>query len=169
MKKAFKIIYYVCLGFLGVIAIILIASVLPITGNFKVNIVLSGSMEPVINKGGIVVVKPENSYRAGDIITFQEGKGESVTHRIVEVKNESGLIKYSTKGDANNAPDRRDISAKYVIGKVIFDIPYLGYVISFVQKPLGFMLLIIIPALAIIGDEIKKIYVEIKKRKTMPS
>lgn len=118
----------------------------------------------MINKGGIVVIKPEQSYKIGEIVNFQDGN-ESVTHRISEIRIVGGEAKYITKGDANNAPDRREISGKDILGKVLFDIPYLGYIVSFVQKPVGFILLLVVPAAVIIGDEARKIYGEIKKKK----
>ena len=73
---------------------------------------------------------------------------------------------YITKGDANNAPDTREVFQKDIIGKVLFDIPYVGYAVDFAKKPIGFSLIIIVPAAVIIADEIKKIFYEIKKKKT---
>ncbi len=164
--KIFKIIYYVFLGFIAIIAVLLIISVLPITGNIKFMTVQSGSMTPEIKMGSIVIVRPIDDYKIGDIITFQTtGSKESVTHRIYDIKVVGGQPKYITKGDANNAPDQREVSKREIIGKVLIDIPYLGYVVSFAQKPLGFALIIIIPACLIIFDEARKIYGEIKKRK----
>jgi len=170
--KIFKIFYYIALGFIGLIAVLLIVSVFPITGNFKVMVVQSGSMQPEIKMGSIVAVKPHSTssgqadYKIGDVITFQVAKNkEPVTHRIHDIKVVGGEPRYITKGDANNAPDQREISQREIIGKVLFNIPYLGYVVDFAQKPIGFSLIIIIPALVIIFDEAKKIYNEIKKRK----
>ena len=68
--KFFKTIYYIFIAFIATIALLLIISVLPITGNYKVMTVLSGSMEPTIKMGSIVVVKPQENYKIGDIITF---------------------------------------------------------------------------------------------------
>ena len=73
--------------------------------------------------------------------------------------------RYITKGDANNAPDQEEITKREIIGKVLFSVPYLGYAVDFAKKPLGFSLIIIIPASIIIFDEIKKIFGEIKKKK----
>ena len=129
-------------------------------------IVQSGSMQPEIKMGSIVAVRPADDYKIGDVITFQVAKNkEPITHRIYDIKVVGGEPKYITKGDANNAPDQREISQREIIGKVLFDIPYLGYVIDFAQKPIGFSLIIIVPALVIIFDEAKKIYEEIKKKK----
>jgi len=163
--KIFKIVYYIFLGFIAIIAVLLIVSVLPITGNFKVKIVQSGSMSPEIKMGSIVIVKPADDYKIGDIVTFQTtGSKESVTHRIYDIKVVGGEPRYITKGDANNAPDQREVSKREIIGKVLIDIPYLGYVVSFAQKPVGFALIIIVPAGLIIFDEARKIYAEVKKK-----
>jgi signal peptidase len=171
--KILKILYYVVLGFIGVIAVLLIISVLPITGNIKFMTVLSGSMEPAIKTGSVVMTRPHStssgqaSYNVGDIITFgpYSKTKPPTTHRIVEVKKANELISYLTKGDANNAPDAREVSQKDVIGKVMFDVPYFGYVVAFARKPIGFLLILIVPALAIVFDEIKKIFGEVKRLK----
>jgi len=164
--KIFKIIYYIVIAFIALVAVLLVVSIFPITGNFKIMIVQSGSMQPVIKMGSIVAIRPVDDYKIGDVITFQIAKNkEPVTHRIYDIKVVGGEPKYITKGDANNAPDQREVSQREVIGKVLFDIPYLGYVVNFAQKPIGFSLIIIIPALVIIFDEARKIYNEIKKKK----
>jgi len=170
--KIFKVFYYIVIGFLALIAVLLVVSVFPITGNFKIMIVQSGSMQPEIKMGSIVAVKPHSTssgqadYKIGDVITFQIAKNkEPITHRIYDIKVVGGEPRYITKGDANNAPDQREVSQREIIGKVLFNIPYLGYVVDFAQKPIGFSLIIIIPALIIIFDEARKIYEEVKKRK----
>ena len=170
MAKIFKIGYYILIGVIVAVALLLIVSVLPITGNYKVMTVISGSMEPKIKMGSVVVVKPAADYKIGDIITFGPySKTKSpTTHRIYDIKVEGGQPVYITKGDANNAPDTREVSQKDVIGKVLFDVPYLGYAVDFAKKPIGFSLIIIVPAAVVIYDEIRKIYKEAKrlKRKT---
>ena len=169
MIKIFKIIYYVLLGFVVVIALFLLVSALPITGNFKLFVVQSGSMEPSINTGGLIMVKPVDEYAIGDVVSF--GKvtktKDPTTHRIHDIRVVSGEVFYITKGDANNAPDQKEIREIDIVGKVLFDIPYLGYAIDFAKKPIGFALIIIIPAVAIIIDEIKKIFKEVKKKKVI--
>jgi len=150
--EIFKIIYYIFIGFLIIIAGLLIVSVFPITGNIKFLTVQSGSMEPAIKMGGVVLVKPMNDYKIGDVITF--GKitrtKSPTTHRIYDIKVVEGDIRYITKGDANEDPDHREVFKKEILGKVLLSIPYI----------------IGIPAIVIIADEIKKIYGEIKKKKT---
>ena len=165
--KPFKIIYYIFIAFIAAIVLLLLVSVFPITGNYKLFIVQSGSMEPAIKMGGIVMIKPADDYKIGDVISFGEVTKTKAptTHRIYDIKVIEGEPYYITKGDANNAPDQKEISEREVIGKVLFSISYLGYAVDFAKKPLGFALIIIIPAAVIIFDEVKKIYAEIKKKK----
>jgi len=166
--KIWQTIYYVFLGVIGAIALLLIVSVFPITGNFKVLTVQSGSMMPAIKTGSIVLVKPTNNYKIGGIITFgQISKTKTpTTHRIAEIEVANGQPIYTTKGDANNAPDQKQVSAKEVIGRVLLDVPFLGYAVAAAKKPWGFMLLIAVPALLVIYEEAHKIWQEIKKSKT---
>lgn len=166
ITKPFKILYYIFLLFIVLIAVLLIVSVFPITGNYKLMIVQSRSMAPAIKMGSIVVVKPVDDYKIGDAITFgpYTRTKAPTTHRIYDIKVSGGVPSYITKGDANNAPDTREITKRDVLGKVLFSVPYLGFAVDFAKKPLGFALIIIVPAAIIIFDEIKKIYGEIRKK-----
>ena len=167
INKFFKIIYYALMAGIIAIAVLLIVSIFPITGNIETKIVLSGSMEPAIKTGSIVVIKPEDNYKIGDIITFGKDTKKDIptTHRIIKMRASSGEILYRTKGDANGGPDGNETNKKSVIGKVLFSIPYLGYILDFAKKPLGFILLVGIPAGIIIIDELKKIWMEVRKIK----
>ena len=161
-----KIFYYAGFAFIVLIALLLVFSLVPIPGNFQTMIVLSGSMEPAIKTGSIVVVKPAEDYKIGDVITFQRRiERNPTTHRIVDMRVVGGQPAYTTQGDANNAPDINEVRENEVKGKVLFTIPYLGYAVDFAQKPIGFALIIIVPAVIIVGDEIKKIIGEIRKKK----
>jgi len=165
--KIFKVIYYIVIAFIVLIALLLIVSVLPITGNYKIMTVISGSMAPEIKMGSVVIVKPVDEYKIGDVITFgpYSRTKAPTSHRIYDIKVEGGEAVYITKGDANNAPDAREISKRDVLGKVLFSVPYVGFAVDFAKKPMGFALIIIVPAAIIIIDEIKKIYGEIRKKK----
>jgi len=161
-----KVFYYIIIGFIVLVAVLLIISAFPITGNFKVMIVQSGSMAPAIKMGSVVAVKPADDYKIGKIITFgpYSRTKSPTTHRIYDIKVVNGQPRYITKGDANNAPDQREIQKRDILGKVLFSVPYLGFAVDFAKKPIGFGLIIIVPAALIIVDEIKKIIGEIKKK-----
>lgn len=113
------------------------------------------------------MVKSVSEYKVGDIITFgpYSKTKPPTTHRIYEIQEQSGQKIYITKGDANDSPDSRQISQRDIVGKVLFDVPYLGFVIDFTKRPMGFMLILVVPAIAIIFDEVKKIIGEVKKIK----
>ena len=164
--KISKIISNTFFALIAVLAVLLIVSSFPISGNFKVLVVKSGSMRPKIKTGSVVVVKPSADYSVGDVITFNEKSiGGSVTHRIVKISGPPAHRLYTTKGDANNAPDDNLIGRDRIIGKVLFSVPYLGYALDTVKRPWGFILVVVIPALLLISEEIKKIWQEIKKIK----
>lgn len=152
-----------------VIATLLIISIFPISGNFQVKTVLSGSMEPAIKTGSIIVIKPVKEYKIGDVICFGliSKTKTPITHRILDIEIAQGIPSYVTKGDANNIEDTRAVKEADIIGKVLFSVPYVGYLINTAQKPFGFLLLIIIPAVVVIVDEIRKIFQEVKKNKNL--
>ncbi|HPN96834.1 MAG TPA: signal peptidase I [Candidatus Moranbacteria bacterium] len=165
IKKIFKTIYYLILAVIAVIVLILVLSVFSV-GGMKTLIVLSGSMEPEIKTGSVVLVKPAAEYKVGDIITFKgnEKTKTPTTHRINEIKDVGGQKAYETKGDANNAPDQKTISEKEIIGKLVFGVPLVGYAVAAAQKPVGFLVIVIIPVVIIIYDEAQNIKKEIMKK-----
>jgi len=115
--------------------------------------VLSGSMEPALEVGGIIVTKPEKleNIQKGDIITFQT-EGPKVTHRIVDIKEIEGERWFQTKGDANKEPDRDLVSSQGdVMRKVFLYLPYLGFAAQFMQSKWAFIVLVGIPSVILIG------------------
>ncbi|HAT74762.1 MAG TPA: signal peptidase I [Candidatus Moranbacteria bacterium] len=166
MKKIFKIIYYLVLAAIAVTALFLILSVVPIKGGYKTLVVLSGSMEPKIHTGSVVAIKAEKEYKIGDVITFGENTKTKTptTHRIFEIKETDGMKSYITKGDANNAPDQKPVSEKEILGKVLFSVSYVGYAVAAAQKPIGFLLIVVVPAVIIIYEEAQNIKKEIIKK-----
>ncbi len=163
--KLFKIIYNLFFIGIGIITVLLIVSVFPITGNYKIYVVKSGSMSPAIKTGSVVVAKPAESYKVGDIITFSGAGGNKtpISHRVFAVNDDNGSLTYVTKGDANNTPDSQAVRPSEIIGKIYLSVPYIGYGVATAKTPWGFAFIIGLPALIIILDEIKKIYLEIRK------
>ncbi|MFH1457072.1 MAG: signal peptidase I [Patescibacteria group bacterium] len=153
-----KIVYISLIIIFSLIVIFLV-----LFWDFKFLAVQSGSMRPEIKTGSVVVIRPLLDYRIGDVITFNGSEG-SVTHRIYNIEEIDNNIFYTTKGDDNNRADRNKIRKDEVIGKVVFNIPYFGYVINFVKTALGFFLIVLLPAMLIIFGEIKKIQLAKKKK-----
>jgi signal peptidase I len=163
MKTIGKVIYFLIVLTLISIAGVIAFSAFDIPGGIKMYTVMSGSMTPSIPVGGLVVVKESNKYNLKDIITFTdiEDPKFSVTHRIIEIKDEDSNPKYYTKGDANNARDADEVTKDRISGKVILTIPYLGYPVSFAKTQNGFIALIVIPATLLIYGEILNIKKEL--------
>ncbi|HVS79683.1 MAG TPA: signal peptidase I [Candidatus Paceibacterota bacterium] len=159
-----KFIYNIVFGIIIVIALFMLSTILPLPGHYEIKIVKSGSMEPAIHTGSIVVIKPAANYAVGDVITFGKDTKNDVptTHRIVAERAEEGQMIYQTKGDANDTPDG-ETPQTAVIGKVEFSVPFAGYIIAAARQPVGFFFLIIVPAAIVAIEEIGSIWREIKK------
>jgi signal peptidase len=167
MKMFFKIIANILSAIFVIVVLLLLIS------SFRIPIfpldtraVLSGSMEPAITTGSVVFIYPRESYDEGDVITFRRKDSSlelPITHRIVGKEIVDGVVTYQTQGDANEYVDGGVVLPDEIYGKVIFHIPFLGRLLDFVKTPIGFSLLIIIPALLVIFDEIKKIRQEFVK------
>lgn len=164
MNTLFSIAYYTFLAAVTLLGLLLVATLIPIPGNISVKIVQSGSMEPAIQTGSIVVIMPKETYAVGDVITFGEESETSIptTHRIVADIISGGQIRFETKGDANEEKDSGSVAVSEVIGKVLFSIPYIGYLLDIAKKPWGFVFLIGIPAGIVVIDEIATIVKETK-------
>lgn len=104
--------------------------------------VLSGSMEPVYHVGSLIYVKETDpmTLQPGDVITFMLDEDTVATHRIVDVipdEEDPSVIRFQTKGDANDAVDGSLVHYKNVLGTPVFTIPKLGYLASYIQNPPG--------------------------------
>ena len=104
--------------------------------------VLSGSMEPVYSAGDLIYVKEVDPFELeeGTIITFMLSEDTIATHRIVEVvpdAEDDTVVRFKTKGDANESEDGGLVHYKNVIGAPIFSVPTLGYVANFIKEPPG--------------------------------
>ncbi len=167
--KIKKTAYIVFISFLALIGLLVIVSAFPISGNYQIKVVQSGSMEPAMKVGSIVIIKPADSYEVGDIVTFHgrfrlpNGEELAVTHRVVEKTVSGSTTVYKTKGDANDDPDTELLRENKIIGKVLFDVPYIGYVVETARKPYGFLAILIIPASIIIYDQAIVVWKEVKK------
>lgn len=163
MKLVVKTLYYLFIVALVGVGGLLLLTHAPLSHKLQMKIVQSGSMMPAIKVGSVVVITPRAPYEVGDIITFtSERMDMPVTHRVFAKTKDAGRTIYITKGDANEEPDVSQIPEKNVIGKVVLTIPYLGYIIDFARKPIGFFFLIGLPATLVILDELLVIAGEVR-------
>ena len=117
-------------GILMVVSLILLIPLFLTNMGINSYIILSGSMEPVIRTGSMVLVDNQTEdIQMGDIIMYRLQK-ENVVHRVVEIQEDGKII---TKGDNNENADFAPVTQAQVCGKVIkmpwgLCIPYAGYV-----------------------------------------
>ncbi len=140
---------------LAVALLVLLAAFLMVAPRFGLELhpVLSGSMEPTLKVGGLVFCRsvPVADVREGDIIGFNSPQGDKVTHRVISVKEENGRLWFQTKGDANEDPDPDLVSINGEwVDRVVYHLPYLGYLSSFMRTRLAFLLLICGPAAVLV-------------------
>lgn len=166
-KKLLSLLSNTILAIFIVIGLLLIVSILPNKNILKLLAVQTGSMEPTLKTGSLILVRPVSDYKIGDIISFKpdvhKTNLDNVTHRIVNIENINGKTLYSTKGDANNVQDGDKIEKSQIFGKVFIKAPYLGYIIGYLRTLPGLIILIIIPSLIIIFEEINNIKNETKR------
>ena len=148
---------------LAVVILLMTAAVLTFLAphfGWRVDTVFSGSMEPQLKVGGVVVTRPVEAedIKVGDTITFHSPLSEkAISHRVIAVEDGSSLH-FRTKGDVNEDADLFVVPAQNVVGKVCLHIPYFGYVTQFVKTPLGLLLTLCLPGLIIIVMEMRNIW-----------
>lgn len=151
-KKIWNIFTFVLIGVVVLLAIALggirLIGLQPYT-------VLSGSMEPEYPVGSLIYVKKVDctKLKEGDVITFMLNDDTVATHRIIEVlpdETDPSVVRFFTKGDANDNADSTSIHSNNVIGTPVFKIPYLGYVADYIRNPPGTYVAIACGALLIL-------------------
>jgi len=178
IKKVFKylqkVFSYACIAILALIAIffanyfiekgIARAKGQNYTPRVSLYTIISPSMIPTINVYDIVFdvkVSDPSKIKKGDVITFISSSsissGLTVTHRVTKVIKTSDGYEYYTKGDANMFEDGATARSSNLIGKVIFKIPQLGRVQFFLTSKIGWLICILLPALAIIAYDVYKL------------
>lgn len=119
-------------------------------------IVLTGSMEPAIAPGDVVLVEetPIEEVEVGDVVTFHphEGAERTNTHRVVDITEDRRGTILTTKGDANEDPDPMPVDEDMLVGTVEHRLPYLGKAIVALQGPLGPLALVAL-SLVTVGYE----------------
>lgn len=124
----------------------MLGSSIPMPFGFGLAEVLSDSMYPTIKTGDVIMVVPQDEYKVGDIVAFEDkGSNMIVTHRIV-AENEDGT--FTTKGDyVGNSEDTLPLKDIYIIGKVVKTFAGAGTFVSIMQSPAIIVMCIIIIAL----------------------
>lgn len=135
------------------------ADEVPNIGGYSPLIVLSGSMEPEIKSGDIIICKQidSNQVKVNDVIAFFDPDSNSnsvLTHRVVELVEENGSLYFRTKGDANNTEDRTLVPADNLVGIYQFAVPKAGDIAMFMQTPTGLIICVVVPLALLIGYDL---------------
>lgn len=121
----------------------------------------TGSMEPNIPVGSLIVIKDTDDYQKGDVITYTDYRNLSITHRVMS--NEDGVI--VAKGDANTIADP-EFTEDAVIGEVILSVPKVGSFLRKISSPVIIAILVVMLVMCIFWDSISGLF---KNRKTKRS
>jgi len=118
--------------------------------NYYLFTVLTGSMQNTLYPGDNIIVKKDNNYKVGDIVTYQLD-GVYITHRIVKIEGNE----VTTKGDANTTEDPA-FDKKNIVGKYVYKSALLNF---FVNNKIIIMIIVIILYLieSILNEKNKKV------------
>lgn len=132
--------------------------------NIGLYTIVSPSMEPFIKVYDVIIdrkLKTNEELKVGDVITFYSSSlntdGYTITHRIYDIKVSDGKTYYITKGDNNQSVDIGSITRENIVGKMIYKINGLGKIQFFLSSKLGWILIILIPALCFILYDLNKL------------
>jgi signal peptidase len=127
-------------------------------------------MEPALPVGSVAFIEPVTAteVRAGDVMSFRNQQGMMVTHRVIEVVPSAAGPSFRTQGDANDSPDPSLVNGGQVVGKVRFDVPYLGRLVDLLQRRENFYLFVGLPAALLVLNELWSIGKDIFGPRTKP-
>ncbi len=116
---------------------------------YKPFIVLSGSMEPAILTGDMILTRETaaENISQDDIITFRTDRSAdaAVTHRVTGIMNENGTVSFLTKGDANVGSDASAVTAEMLEGIYLGRVGGIGHLAMFLQTPMGLLIFVVTP------------------------
>lgn len=177
MKNVFKKIlsgfYYLLIG---IEILVLVFSLISKTNKktpkffgYSFYVIATPSMKGVLDVGSVIICKEyDKSYEinVGDIITYQGEEdtfaGKTITHKVIDTREENGQKYYTTKGVANTSSDP-EIREDQIIGKFVYKTIVLSFLYSILSTTYGFALLVVVPILYMIINEIISMAKEIKE------
>ena len=143
LRAALRFLAITAVGFAIGIAVALAA---PLAFHARPLVVLSGSMEPALRTGDVSVVRSiaPLDARPGDIVTFRDPDNAErlITHRVRAMRVQGDAVVFRTRGDANNVSEHWRVPATGEIGRLMYRIPKLGWVLSYARSKGLFMLLL---------------------------
>lgn len=124
-------------------ASVLVGNQFPMPFGYGLSVIVSGSMEPTLSAGDLILIQEQESYSEGDVVAFQVGD-MGVVHRILRIEDGMAV----TRGDANNASDE-PVPLDAIRGTVIWSVPVIGRWIWYLKTPAGILAMIVLAVLLI--------------------
>jgi signal peptidase len=149
---------------LGAVAVGLgLLLLVPIILGVKPLVVRSGSMEPYAPTGSLVWARQlePTAVQVGDVILVRVQSVQAsppVLHRVIEMRRRGGTVVVTTQGDANAAPDPTPYRLTGRTMTPIAVLPYLGYVIGTAQSPVGWTVVVALPASLLLVVQLRSIW-----------
>ena len=144
-QRGVRLLSYAAQGALLGVLLLVAVSTLPVLFGYHTYTVQGGSMGPSLKAGSVAVSKATSPYdlEIGDIIARRESEDKPpVLHRIVEISVEDGQRVFITQGDVNRTPDPLPVALDGPGDRVVFSVPYAGYILAFARSGRGALLLI---------------------------
>lgn len=155
---------------LVVVAGVLAAAIVARFLGFGLLVVRGGSMGEALPNGALVVSRwvAADQVKPGDIIVIREGtdpeKASPKIHRVVSVDEDEGEILVRTRGDRNNAPDPNVYLLPDRVMTPALSLPYVGLLVAAIATPLGWILLVVLPAAALCFSALRAIWSDWPRR-----
>jgi len=117
-------------------------------GTTSYAVIVGSSMEPMLHRGDLAVIREESTYRPGDVVLYESPQlGSNVLHRIVRVQGGRFVL----KGDNNDFLDGEQPTEAQIVGKLWLSVPKVGRVTEWLRDPLHAAILVGLATLLALG------------------
>ena len=147
-RRGGRLLPYAVLGALIGVVLLVAAATLPTLFGYHGYIVYGGSMAPGMRAGSVAVSKPTSPQEltVGDVIAHRLSPDSTpVLHRIVDITVVDSQLLFVTQGDANRTPDPEPVAFEGTGDRVVYSVPFVGYLLHYAGNGLGRLLLIGVP------------------------
>jgi signal peptidase len=152
LRRPLAIIANLALSFMaGAVLFAMAAGLVPRLLGYSPVIVYGGSMADTVPVGSIAVTKQvqPDDVSVGDVIVFYPPTTapdrSPLMHRVVSIREEDGQRLFHTKGDGNATADPWEMGIEGHGSRLVYAVPYVGYLVNFAGSPLGWTLLLLLP------------------------
>ena len=133
---------------LGAAVALLVLLLAPLTVGGRAAVVASGSMEPALRTGDVVLLAGETAAQAriGDVVVIDDGKGRQISHRLLHRRLVDGAVELTTRGDANPTEETWRFEPDAQIGRVVLRVPAMGAAVTAARERGLHLPLLLLPA-----------------------